>query len=121
MIPRGHWPAHGLAMDGLYRSPSVLTLSATRSRDLWVMRRTRGPTRVPVWSGRRTSGERSPSFGPTMVKSLGGSSRVLLANGHRAVAGTERGVPANHDGVFHALVRGTALDMHGQRPLCRFR
>src|SRR5438094_8676637 len=85
------------------------------------MRRTRGPTRVPVWSGRRTSGKRSPSFGPMVVKSLGGSSRVLLANGHRAVAGTERGVAANHDGVFHALGRGTALDMHVHRPLCRFR
>src|SRR2546428_11955221 len=42
---------------------------------------------------------------------------ALLPNGHRAVAGAERGVPGDADGILHALVRGTALDVDGQRTL----
>src|SRR2546428_199789 len=66
-----------------------------------------------AWS----SGTRWPSFGPIVLKSLGGSLMALLPNGHRTIASAERGVPGNADGILHALVRGAALDVYGERTL----
>jgi len=64
-----------------------------------------------------TSGNRWPSRGPISRKSLGGSGIVVLVHRDGAVIRPERGVPGDLDGVFHALVGGAALDVHGQRPL----
>ena len=49
---------------------------------------------------------------PDRVEILGGSGMALLPNGNRTVASAERGVPGNADGILHALVRGTALDVY---------
>ena len=49
-----------------------------------------------------------------VLKSLGGSAMALLPNCHCAVAGAEGGVPGDADSILHALVCGTALDVHGR-------
>src|SRR5215472_5951249 len=63
------------------------------------------------------SGNRSPSFGPILVKSLGGSGmRTLsLSNRDHLPVDADGGVPGDCDRILHALVRRTALRMEMER------
>src|SRR6266478_810863 len=62
-------------------------------------------------------GKYSPSFGPIILKSLGGSGIGSLSKHDRLIANADRGVPGNLDGVLYALVRRAALGMELERAL----
>src|SRR5437016_3562657 len=99
--------------NAIANAPSCLAFAIMRDR----LKMSQGCQIVETSVG--VEAKRRPSFGPIASKSLGGSGMAILPNGHCAVADAERGVPGDPDGILHALMRGTALDVDGQRTLRR--
>src|SRR5712691_1644192 len=99
VLQKGHHSALRWKTTSALRPPRVACRSCT----------------APLWSGRRTSGKRSPSRGPMVAKSLGRRGmRCFFLYGQRLVAGLQRGRPGDVYGVLDALMRGTALRMRRQ-------